>query len=212
MKVHEAFSLLNEIAGKTFKSLGLDASDVVNKGRVGQMLEIAIGLPLNAKLMDLEDGELKSTKFIKNKAAESAFVTQLPHMLYEIANNVSYLETKLALKLNQVIHVPVNKDSNDPLDWSISVPKIVSAHSHPQLHQKIESDFKDISRDIKRIMSMASSELHTATGNNGLLQIRTKDSKPYNPILWEGRAISNKNFAFYFTRKYISSIFSEGLS
>ena len=210
MKVDEAFSLLSAISGKSFRGLGLDASDVVNKGRVGQMLEIAIGLPLSGKLMDLDDGELKSTKFLKGKPAESAFVTQLPHILNEIAHKISFFETKLAIKLNQVIHVPVNKDSINPLDWSISTPKIVSSFSHPQLHHKIESDFEDIASNIRTIMSTPSLGLHTCTGSNGFLQIRTKDSKPYHPINWEGRAISNKNFAFYFTRKYISDIFTDG--
>ena len=51
--------------------------------------------------------------------------------------------------------------------------------------------------------------LTTITGLNGILQIRTKDSKykgKYHPIIWEGREISNKGYAFYLTGKYIKSL------
>ena len=50
----------------------------------------------------------------------------------------------------------------------------------------------------------------TFTGRNGILQIRTKDSKnkkgQYNPITWKGQQISDKGFAFYLTGRYAKSI------
>ena len=52
--------------------------------------------------------------------------------------------------------------------------------------------------------------LSTITGLNGVLQIRTKDSKDrhgnYHPIKWEGKEISNKGYAFYLTSKYAKNI------
>ena len=52
--------------------------------------------------------------------------------------------------------------------------------------------------------------LQTITGLNKVLQIRTKDSKDrngnYHPIIWEGKEISNKGFAFYLTGRYAKTI------
>ena len=52
--------------------------------------------------------------------------------------------------------------------------------------------------------------LKTFTGRNGILQIRTKDSKDrngnYHPIKWAGKEISNKGFAFYLTGRYIKGL------
>jgi DNA mismatch repair protein MutH len=196
-----------KIVDKKFGDAGLDSADVVNKGSTGQMLEKAIGLPLSNKMMDLSDGELKSTKFLSGKPAESGFVTQLPHILNDIANAISYIETNLAMKLRQVIHVPVHKDSQNPLDWYIGLPKIVSKETHPEIHLKIAQDFEFIAAYIRSVFVEKDASLHTYTGPNGVLQIRTKDSKPYKPISWNGDEISNKSFAFYFTRNYIIEIF-----
>ena len=52
--------------------------------------------------------------------------------------------------------------------------------------------------------------LTTITGLNKVLQIRTKDSKDrngnYHPIIWEGKEISNKGYAFYLTGRYAKGI------
>ena len=73
----------------------------------------------------------------------------------------------------------------------------------------IEGDYQYICEIIRHRVGIGL-PLTTITGLNNVLQIRTKDSKDrngnYHPIIWEGREISNKGFAFYLTGRYIKSL------
>ena len=59
MKLHEAERKLNEIANIKFKDL-FTAEElqtiIVNKGKTGQLLELALGMKLSNKNRDFEDG------------------------------------------------------------------------------------------------------------------------------------------------------------
>ncbi len=50
-----------------------------NKGARGQLIELALGIPNNNKLIDLDDGELKTFT-----VGESISVTSLKHCLSDI--------------------------------------------------------------------------------------------------------------------------------
>ena len=70
--------------------------------------------------------------------------------------------------------------------------------------EQLEQDFHDIC-DAILTAYYDKKEIHTVTGRNGLLQIRTKDSKykgKYHPIIWKGQQLSDKGFAFYLTGKF----------
>ena len=85
----------------------------------------------------------------------------------------------------------------------------LNAETHPEIYDMIEEDFEFIGEEIQSRW-LDDKELSTITGLNGVLQIRTKDSKDrhgnYHPIKWEGKEISNKGYAFYLTGKYIKSL------
>ena len=160
-----------------------------NKGVRGQLLELALGIPNSSKLTDLVDGELKSyTK------GESVAVTQLRHTLPEIFNNTPFNKSKLGIKISRTLYVAFDRNNN-----------FLGTATHTKTNKLIESDYYDICDYIRNAKT-----LHTFTGNNGILQIRTKDSKDrngnYHPIIWEGRQISNKGFAFYLTGRYAKTI------
>ena len=160
-----------------------------NKGVRGQLLELALGIPNSSKLTDLVDGELKSyTK------GESVAVTQLRHTLTEVFNKTPFNQSKLGIKISRTLYVAFDRNNN-----------FLGTATHTKTNPLIEEDYKDICDYIRNTTT-----LKTFTGRNGILQIRTKDSKDrngnYHPIKWEGKEISNKGFAFYLTGRYAKSI------
>ena len=160
-----------------------------NKGVRGQLLELALGIPNSSKLTDLVDGELKS--FTKG---ESVAVTQLRHTLTEVFNNTPFNKSKLGIKISRTLYVAFDRQNN-----------FLGTATHTETNKLIEEDYNDICDYIRNTKT-----LKTFTGRNGILQIRTKDSKDrngnYHPIFWEGQQISNKGFAFYLTGRYAKSI------
>ena len=69
----------------------------------------------------------------------------------------------------------------------------------------LSDDFQYISEIIRYRYNMKQ-QLNTITGLNKILQIRTKDSKPYHPVTWEGRQLKDKSMGFYLTGKYAKGI------
>ena len=160
-----------------------------NKGVRGQLLELALGIPNSSKLTDLVDGELKSyTK------GESVAVTQLRHTLTEVFNKTPFNQSKLGIKISRTLYVAFDRNN-----------KFLGTATHTETNPLIESDYDEICDYIRNTKT-----LHTFTGSNKVLQIRTKDSKnkkgQYNPIKWEGQQISNKGYAFYLTGRYAKTI------
>ena len=160
-----------------------------NKGVRGQLLELALGIPNSSKLTDLVDGELKSyTK------GESVAVTQLRHTLTEVFNKTPFNQSKLGIKISRTLYVAFDRNNN-----------FLGTATHTETNKLIEEDYNDICDFIRNTKT-----LKTFTGRNGILQIRTKDSKDrngnYHPIIWEGQELSDKGFAFYLTGKYAKQI------
>ena len=163
-----------------------------NKGYRGQLLELALGIPNSSRLTDLIDGELKSyTK------GESIAITQLRHVLPEVMNKTPFEKTKVGIKILRTLYVGFDKNNN-----------FLGSVTHTEENQLIKEDYEYISEVIRSRVAKGL-PLSTVTGLNGVLQIRTKDSKykgKYHPILWEGQQLSNKGYAFYLTGKYAKSI------
>lgn len=164
-----------------------------NKGKRGQLLELALGIANTSKLTDCVDGELKSFT-----QGESIAVTQLKHILPQIFANIPIYRTKLGIKTQQTLFVGFDRDNN------FIGSTTLTPESDPKHFEQLEQDFDDICDAILGAY-YDKKELHTVTGRNGLLQIRTKDSKykgKYHPIIWKGQQLSNKGFAFYLTGKF----------
>ena len=165
-----------------------------NKGDRGQLLELALGIDNSSNLTDMVDGELKSFT-----QGESIAVTQLKHVLPQIFANIPFYRTKLGIKTQQTLFVGFDRDNN------LIGSTTITPESDPTHFEQLEQDFLDI---CDRILTAFydKKELHTFTGRNGLLQIRTKDGKDkkgnYHPIIWKGQQLSNKGFAFYLTGKF----------
>ena len=165
-----------------------------NKGVRGQLLELALGIPNSSKLTDLVDGELKS--FTKG---ESIAVTQLKHTLPQIFDKTPFPQTKIGIKLQQTLYVGFDRQNNF-LGTTTLTPD-----SNPKHYELLQNDYDFIANRIRQSF-YNKSELNTINGLNGLLQIRTKDSKPYHPIYYKTQMLKNKGMAFYLTGRFAKSI------
>ena len=165
-----------------------------NKGSRGQLLETALGIPNSSNLKDLVDGELKTFT-----VGETIAVTQLKHCLSEIIEEgVTFTESKVGEMLSQTIYVGFTR-ANDYVGTAVLNPE-----THPEHYQELAEDYTFICDAIRSAFD-AESGLHTVTGPNGLLQIRTKDSKikgKYHPIRFAGVTLKDKNMAFYLCGKF----------
>ena len=165
-----------------------------NKGVRGQLLELALGIPNSSKLTDMVDGELKS--FTKG---ESIAVTQLKHTLPQIFDKTPFPQTKIGIKLQQTLYVGFDRQNNF-LGTTTLTPD-----SNPEHYELLQNDYDFIANRIRESF-YNKSELHTINGLNGLLQIRTKDSKHYHPIYYKTQMLKNKGMAFYLTGRFAKSI------
>lgn len=161
-----------------------------NKGSRGQLLETALGIPNTSKLKDLVDGELKSFTI-----GQTIAVTQIKHCLSDIIDGtVEFEDSKVGQKLAQTIYVAFTKD-NDYMGT-----KVVNEELDPQHYQELAEDYGYIAAQIKAAYATGS-ELHTITGPNKLLQIRTKANKnkygKYTPLCYNGVELKDKYMAFY---------------
>ena len=161
-----------------------------NKGGRGQLLETALGVANSSNLTDLIDGEIKSYT-----VGETIAVTQVKHCLPDIIDGtVEFEDSKVGQKLAQTIYVAFTRD-NDYVGT-----KVVNEELDSQHYQQLAEDYGYIAAQIKAAY-VTGSELHTITGPNKLLQIRTKASKDkygkYTPLCYNGVELKDKYMAFY---------------
>tara|TARA_Y100000592_G_C5335670_1_gene251741 strand:- start:57 stop:653 length:597 start_codon:yes stop_codon:yes gene_type:complete len=161
-----------------------------NKGVRGQLIELALGISNNNKLTDLVDGEIKSFTL-----GESIAVTSLKHCLPDIIDGtVEFEDSKVGQKLAQTIYVGFTRD-NDYVGT-----ELLNEELDPQHYQQLAEDYGYIAANIKAAYQNGAT-LHTITGPNNLLQIRTKASKnkhgEYTPLCYNGVELKDKYMAFY---------------
>ena len=161
----------------------------INKGDRGQDFERALDIPNGSDLLDLIDGELKS--FTKG---ETIAVTSLHHCLSEIIDeSFEFEESKVFAKLKQTIYVGFDRDGK------FLKSKTINEQNSPEHYLELAEDYGYIAAHIK-VAYENGATLHTITGPNNLLQIRTKASKykgKYPPLCYNGVELKDKYMAFY---------------
>ncbi|MBQ8141109.1 MAG: DNA mismatch repair protein MutH [Clostridia bacterium] len=212
MKLKEAQEKILTICNIPFSEL-FDEEDfpmiIKNKGKVGQLLEMALGKKLDNCNLDFEDGELKSNKCdASGKPLETVFITQIASVIDELLEEKPFKETHLYEKISNILYVPVCKIGKprywmflDAIHIDLSNPRFFS------LLKTWENDYYSICRQLKNhIETSRDGYIHTSNGTH--IQVRSKDLKPYHPIYSEiyGRNVSNKNHAFYFQKQFVYDI------
>ena len=209
MKLLEALPVLERACGKRFGDLFLHHPDDLrtNKGNVGQLLLIYIGLKLDSNLLDFEDGELKTNKSnASGYPKETMYITQISKHIddYIGVPNIPFVSSQLYLKIRNLVYLPVVKESQNPSEWYFTNCMHIQIPTDSFLFKRIETDYNIICRGLKSHIESGDGLLHTTNGEN-YLQVRVKDSKPYHPIYSKSlsKQISQKNFAFYFMKKFM---------
>ena len=212
MKLKEAEAKIKPICGIPFGELFSDIDPemaIINKGKIGQMLELALGKKLDSGNLDFEDGELKTNKCDRTgKPKETVFITQIASVIDELISERPFEETHLYNKIKNMLYVAVSKDGN-PREWFF-VDAIHIDLSKPEFAPLMDiwrEDYYSICKQLKNhIETSPDGFIHTSNGTH--IQVRSKDSKPYHPIYSEiyRRNVSNKNHAFYFQKKFVYDI------
>lgn len=214
MKLKEAEEKLSSLSNKPFGELfsAKDIKSIIkNKGKTGQLLELALGKKLSSSNLDFEDGELKTNKCdIKGNPLETICITQISSIIDELVSQEpkSFEKTRLYKKICNILYVPVCKEDKDPNNWRF-LPSIhidLTQRDFADLYDIWENDYYSICKQLKNYIETRSF-IHTSSGKH--IQVRSKDSKnssgKYNPIYSDiyGRYISNKNHAFYFKKEFV---------
>lgn len=209
MKLKDALLKINPFINKRFDTFleHKQLTDLTtNKGNVGQLLEILIGLSNTSKRLDFEDGELKTNKSdIKGNPKETMFITQISAQIDELFKKTPFEDSYIYKKINNMVYVPVCKEGTESC-WRF-LPYIHVELENPQfreLRDQLEEDYYSIiDQLIYHVNNSQDGFIHTSNGK--FIQIRSKDSKPYHPIYSRtfNKYISNKNHAFYFKKEYM---------
>lgn len=113
MKLKDAQEQIRDICGIPFSELFNEddfESIIRNKGKTGQLLELALGKTLDSANLDFEDGELKSNKCdATGKPLETVFITQISSVIDELVAEKPFEETHLYEKISNMLYVPVCK-------------------------------------------------------------------------------------------------------
>ena len=181
----------------------------INKGKAGQLLELAIGKSLDNKPKDFKDGELKTYKAKEDKRAkETIAITQISsNNIDDILEEKPFKKSSLYDKIENTLFVPTLKEGN-PEDWEFLDAIQVDLKKEKSLKKELKKDYKKICAETKENIEKGDS-LHTVSGK--FLQIRSKDTKPYHKVHSEkyNRDVSNKNYAFYFKKDFINEIIKD---
>ena len=217
MRLTDAYEKIYSKANRSFEELFTQSQlegIIKNKGKSGQILELAIGLQNTSSTLDFEDGELKTNKVdVSCKPLETMFITQISQNIDDILDGQDFYESKLYKKINNLLYVPICKDGS-PEEWFIHTPIHVDLNSDVYKHilKKLESDYYSISNKLNKHINSGDGLIHTSNGE--YIQIRSKDSKPYHPIHSNkyDKYISNKNHAFYFKKEFMKEVQNIGYS
>lgn len=212
MKLAEAEVKLNNLKNVPFKELFSFVqieNIIINKGKTGQLLELALGMQLSNTNLDFEDGELKTNKCNRNgKPLETVFITQIASAIDDMLTEKPFEETHLYEKIDNILYVPVCKVGK-PEDWMFleSIHIDLTKPQFASLREIWRDDYYSICKQLKHhIENAADGFIHTSNGTH--IQVRSKDSKPYHPIFSSvyNREVSNKNHAFYFQKQFVFDI------
>lgn len=212
MKLKEAQSKIINLCNVPFSEI-FNEEDfetiIKNKGKTGQLLELALGKKLDSFNIDFEDGELKSNKCdATGKPLETVFITQIASIIDELLQKKRFEDTHLYEKINNILYVPVCKEGN-PRTWVFldAIHIDLTDSRFAPLLDIWREDYYNICEQLENhIETQKDGFIHTSNGVH--MQIRSKDSKPYHPIYSEtyGRYVSNKNHAFYFQKQFVYDI------
>ena len=220
MKLKKAINKLEPLVNRKFKNIFSEEQMkdiIINKGKSGQLLELALGLDNSSRKLDFEDGELKTNKCNSDgKPLETMYITQISRIIDDLLKEKDFYSSRLYQKINNLLYVPISKVGN-PEDWmflpfthiNLENDEFINLEKEEFefLKNQLETDYYTICRKLKtHVENSEDGFIHTSNGQ--FIQIRSKDSKPYHPIYSNiyNKEVSNKNHAFYFKKQFMMFI------
>ena len=194
MLLNQSLTKLKKLKGKTVGNLLSEfKSDIkefkINKGGIGQMLLLYLGLPLDSKLTDFDDGELKTNKTDKNgNSKETIFITQISSIIDELIsdNPKNFYQSNLFKKIKNVALVGICKDDKNYNNWKFTYFYNFNYQHNKELFEEFNNDYITLCDQLKRHIETSEDKfIHTSNGK--FIQIRSKDSKPYHAIFSKER-------------------------
>lgn len=232
MSTLEGFERIKPLEGRLVSDLmreqGIpyDESRSINKGKVGQVLELYIGLTNHSGHNDFTDGDLKCFKTRGDTCLETMAITQL----IELNNMPSFEDSVLYHKIKKMTMVGVQYTDarrNDALISScvyfdIEDPVFSSIKNDMrEQFEKVQLDFcakcqqvVEAGGVLRRGMTTNGTSEHVdsngTTRSTSYLQIRSKDSKDahgkYHPIFYRGIPVTSKGHAYYFKKQFMTDV------
>jgi DNA mismatch repair protein MutH len=219
MRLMDAIPLLEASCNKPFKEIFINHPEDLrtNKGNVGQLLLLHIGLKLDSAQCDFEDGELKTNKAAPNgMPRETMFVSQISNAFPTLVSNppTPFEQSYFHQKTRNLLYLPTVKDAPLVADWYFS--RVIHIQSFPgsKLFEVLRREYDAICESLRyQIEHGSDGMIHTTNGPSEYVQIRTKDSKPYHPIYSPShkRYVSTKNCAWYFMKGFMEDAIRENL-
>ena len=215
----EGFANAKQHEGKKVTAV-LPNIDENNKGSVGGEFEKKIGIPKSSERCDYRDGgDFKTLKFEKGKPAESCDIIMLQEILDEAMNNVSFYESAVFEKIQQVHFAPINKDG-DIDEWTFGKNFVISKETHPELYKQFEIEYDRITKNIRTLVNsgkhIGATEVNQGRTNK-YLEIRPKGQgggKSKNT--WNGVTITKPKaksaYSYYFKEVGLKSIYNDYLT
>ena len=178
-----------------------------NKGRAGQLLEDAIGSPQGSRLLDFVDGDLKTYKCDPlGRPRETMAIHQVGTEVDDLVLRTPFKDTTLHMKTRRLIVAGLCKDSDDPVDWYVACATLVDGRPGTYWYEQFSLSYGEILEHFHAHISRGDMMFHTSHGK--YIQLRTKDSAPYRPLVSSvlRRTICNKNVAFYFKKPFMQEL------
>jgi len=180
MRISDALDKIKEILSNKIHII----ETTKNKGIVGQYIEKSIGISLNSDCLDLIDGEIKAFPLKKNKTSDSLVPKETIAITMtdrELLKTEKFNDTKLCMKIQNIIYVPYLRNSKKVLIFD---PILIKLSNNKNIYDNIKKDYELIQNTL-----IKENQIKSKIGD--YLQSRTKGAK------------DKKTRAYYFKTKYI---------
>ena len=218
----EGFANAKQYEGKkvvdVLDNISTDVLDNIskrNKGSVGTEFEKKIGIPNSSKRCDYRDnGDCKTLKFLKNYPAECCDIIMLQEILHEAMNNVSFYDSAVYEKIQQVHFAPINKDGEID-EWTFGENFVISKDTHSALYNQMEKDYNHITERIRTLVNSGQHISASAVNQRSsvkILEIRPKGAGGgASRNTWNGVVITKPDaqsaYSYYFKQSGVKYIF-----
>ena len=118
----------------------------------------------------------------------------------------AFSDTTLHVKTRRLIVAGFCKDADDPADWYVACATLVDARPGTHWYEQFSLSYDEILDHFHAHISRGDMMFHTSQGK--YIQLRTKDSAPYRPLVSSVllRTICDKNVAFYFKKTFMKEL------